>query len=98
MQTTMKTSALLKLHQRQVDVLDMIVKAENNRISFERDGYIFRKKSDSKWYGDYGMHLDKMVARYEAIKNRLIRYYIDIQERINLLSPEKTSEQSNIIY
>lgn len=89
----MKTSALLKLHQRQVDILDMIVKAENNRKSFERDGYIYRQKTDSRWYGSHLEHIDKVVLRYAAIKERLIRYYLDIQGRINDLQPKKEISQ-----
>lgn len=83
----MRHNALLKLHQRQVDILDMIVKAENHRKSFERDGYTFRQKSDSKWYGNYGDHLDNMVKRYADIKSRLTRYYLDVQDRMTALQP-----------
>ena len=88
----MKTNALLKLHQRQVDILDMIIKAQNNRNSFERDGKIFRQKSDSHWYGNHLEHLGAMVTRYQAIKNRLIRYYLDVQKRIEAMQPLTPTE------
>jgi hypothetical protein len=88
----MKTSALLKLHQRQVDVLDMIVSC-NNRIR-QKEQEIANNDNDkfSFLISDYGSWLKDRLKRNIAIKQRLIRYYIDIQERINNLSPKKTSD------
>ena len=91
----MRTSALLKLHQRQIDILDMIIKSDNNRISFKWDlkqieDYNNRARVKDWLYPDKKNHYLKMINRYWAIKERLIRYYIDVQKRIEAMQPQLT--------
>ncbi len=83
----MKTSALLKLHQRQVDLLDMIVKCGNYKRGMEADKRMYESYTDRWAYVAIITHCEKMIERYTAIKQRLIRYYLDIQKRINSMQP-----------
>jgi hypothetical protein len=92
----MKTSALLKLHQRQVDICDMVIKCQNYLRNLEPE---LKRCQESKDYyigiwtrNELVKKYSKEVAKYSAIKNRLERYYDDIQLRINNLKPEKTSD------
>jgi len=97
----MRTNALLKLHQRQVDILDMIISC-NNRIS-NAEAELRRIKAENRphatdWY--YFMRLDKTnelsIKKHTAIRNRLIAYYRDVQERINKLYPETFYGQETV--
>lgn len=92
----MKTSALLKLHQRQVDVLDMIIKCQNYLRRMEPDLKTYQESKDyyiGIWTrNELVKRLSKDVAKYSTIKSGLIRYYEDIQDRINKLHPKKTSD------
>lgn len=89
----MKAHALLKLHQRQQSIIEMII---------DCDGRITMKKSDlkritsntnqeNKWWNAFTKaesHCEDRINRYTAIKQRLISYYKDIQIRIMTLQPE----------
>ncbi len=92
----MKTSALLKLHQRQVDILDMIVKC-NNYIN-DHAPKLRTLQASKEWYigiwtrHELIKHEAGLVNKYTGIKQRLIRYYLDIQERIKSLQPELNNE------
>jgi len=88
----MKTSALLKLHQRQVDVLDMINTCSNRIHSKEVDLRFIQantNQSDKWWYEftNAEQNAKESIQRLNAIKQRLIRYYIDIQKRITAIQP-----------
>ena len=88
----MKTNALLKLHQRQVDLLDMIIKANNHVNVAKSDLNIIKATTDFKqiaWFQFVGAERDEniKIVKYTAIKERLIRYYKDIQVRIMILQP-----------
>ena len=80
----MKTSALLKLHQRTVDILDMIVTCEKRITMWKLD----KRVHAGNWLiQSMNDNADKNISRNSAIKERLIRYYLDIQQRIKALQP-----------
>jgi len=93
----MKTSALLKLHQRQVDVLDMIVRCNNRVATAKSDLFAITHNAsrDQQSWNDFTKmpeHYKGNIKRFSAISRRLELWYCDIQERINKLSPIKTSD------
>lgn len=80
----MKTNALLKLHERQVDICSMIVDCSNRIRSKEKD---LITTPDSIWWPANKGWITTQLTKYKGVKNRLIRYYLDIQERINKMQP-----------
>ncbi len=104
MQTTKRSfraARQLKLHQRAVDVLDMIVTA---------DKYLCDAQDNLKrWDAANWMDLirimsnrsqwEQSVNKYEAIRQRLTSWYIDIMSRIEdvaiLHMEDKTVEHEN---
>lgn len=93
----MKAHALLKLHERQCRLIEMIIDCDQ-RIS--------QKKCDIRSYSKaipgtyYVGHLTKMILKYRAVKQRLISYYKDIQIRIMTLQPEielNTSTEMDLV-
>lgn len=92
----MRYNALLKLHQRQVDILDMVISCNNRIANAESDLRLIESETrqNVKAWHNY-MELDKdrtnSIKKHTAIRNRLIAYYRDVQGRINKLS-EKTFE------
>lgn len=85
----MKTSALLKLHQRQVDTLEMIIKCNDRLSMWDNDLRQAQKQgSNSIWWPHNIKRTEEYIYRNKAIKQRLISYYKDIQIRIMTLQPE----------
>ncbi len=89
----MKASALLKLHQRQVDLLDMVVKCNNRIHSKEVDLRFIQSCTDQKdkWWYEFTKaeeNCKMWIERTQAIRERLKRYYLDIEKRIKSLQPE----------
>ncbi len=84
----MKANALLKLHQRQVDLLDMIVRCNNNINAYESDIRLYESWKNLWVYQKTINHHKGKVQKYTAIKQRLVSYYKDIQVRIMSLQPE----------
>ena len=103
----MRTSALLKLHQRQIDLLDMIVKCDNYINNAKPE--LKRCKASKDYYiGVYYRHelitrYEAKIAKYTAIKFRLIRWYLDIDNRKLMLQAElaeqlrPTEAEANLI-
>lgn len=89
----MRYNALLKLHQRQVDILDIIVSCSNRIAEGERDLKRLESEKDPRernWQ-DFMRSIPKTkdkLIKYNAVKSRLIAYYLDVQGRINKLYPE----------
>ena len=92
----MRTNALLKLHQRQVDILDMVIKC-NNYLA-DHAPKLRSYQASKEWYiGIWTRHelIDyhvKLVNKYTGIKQRLILYYLDIQKRIEAMQPLTPTE------
>ncbi len=75
----------LKLHQRAVDVLDMIVTADKRYANAE--DYLRRYDASKNWMDMIRImnnrnDLERELARYDAIRQRLTSWYIDIMGRI----------------
>ena len=80
----MKAHALIKLHERQCKVLEMIIDC-SIRIN-EKE---MELKNCTGWTSsNYASWLKDRNERNKAIKQRLISYYKDIQIRIMMLQPE----------
>lgn len=78
----MKTAALTKLHNRCIIILEMISDANKH----EQEAQSFLKYQLSLPYikqNDYSIsHYTKQVPRFKAIKERLIKYYWEVYERL----------------
>lgn len=85
----MKTTLLLQQHRKCIEILEMIAKV---------DGYLFTKKRSYEIYLSYPPNVRQwqyvmcdekyfvtFIARYEAIRNRLIKYYAN--QFIKLVDP-----------
>lgn len=81
----MKANALLKLHEKQCRVIEMIIDCEQRNA--EKKSELKSALKDYK-FSDYISFLIDRSDRNEAIKQRLISYYKDIQIRIMTLQPE----------
>jgi len=104
----MRTSKYIKLHERALSVLEMIVKANNAAERCRFDLARFRAKS--KWdreiaegigWSEGGILKDK--TKYECISLRLQKWYADILQRLTsetkeLIQPEETVNIGTVIF
>jgi hypothetical protein len=84
-----RASITLKLHQKAVDILDMIVSCDK-RIGNAKDylnRYYAAKNDSFSMLRLFNTEEDLIsnVTRWEKVKERLTRYYIDVMGRINKL-------------
>ena len=85
----MKANALFNLHKKQQDILYLIIDCDNRTRSKEMDLRTSIKQGRNNcWFPENIKWLEERISRNKAIKNRLIMYYIAVQERINKLQPE----------
>ena len=97
----MRTNALLKLHQRQVDILDMIITCNNRIANAEAELRMIKAETRPNvrdWHDfmQLGKSNELSIKKHTAIRNRLIAYYRDVQERINKLYPETFYGQETV--
>jgi len=88
----MKAHALLRLHQRQCVIMEMVIDCDKhlarNEPNLKRYEY-----SNDYYIGIYPRqklieYCLRNISKYTAIKERLISYYKDVQIRIMSLQPE----------
>jgi len=79
----MKLELLYQLHERQCNIIDMLKKCDKRIKDWKEDA----EKMHYKIVFGLGW-MEAKIQKYEAIKQRLISYYKDIQIRIMMLQPE----------
>lgn len=82
-----KMNVLLKLHERQVAILDLISRATHFKECAERDYKKFKRENNIWMYADVMAYSLNRTKVNEAIINRLTVAYIEVQKRINDMQP-----------
>lgn len=81
----MRANKNLKLHERCVDVCDMIISCDKHLINLRYD---YKRYQNARWdqpirFMNSDAGFQKAIAKYENIKRRLTQWYIEINARIN---------------
>lgn len=83
----MKANALLKLHKRQQDICEMIIDCDTRIRHKEIDLEAYKNKPNAWMYLPDVKWIEDRLKRNKSIRERLIRYYLDVQDRITSLQP-----------
>ena len=79
----MNFEELQKLHQRQCNIMDLI------KRTIERKKEWLDMAAKEHYRIVFGLnYMRRKIAFHEAVKNRLINYYINQQVKIMMLQPE----------
>lgn len=82
-----KMNVLLKLHERQCAILDLINRANTHKERFDLEYRKFKSQNNTWMYANVMAHTLQRKEVNEAIINRLTNVYIEVQKRINAMQP-----------
>lgn len=79
----MKTDKLYELHTKQCNIIDLIKRTDQRQQDWQE---MLSKEHYRIVFGTN--YLNRKIRFHEAVKNRLINYYIKEQVNIMILQPE----------